>query len=106
MGYGSVVYLNVSNFHHNDYHKMHGGQKDASLSIGTASSPQPVAYKLATIATFIHENYFNNASVFLNKGICDEGVTFYLPARQNNTIMALAEYAAAKGILSEPRGLK
>lgn len=103
MGYGSVVYLNISNFHHNDYHKMHGGQKDASLSIGTASSPQPVAYKLATIATFIHENFFNNASVFLNKGICNEGVTFYLPNRQNNTIMALAEYAAAKGIISEPR---
>jgi len=105
MGYGSVIHLNISNLHHDDYFRIHGGNVDGTLSIGTGSFPQPVAYKMATIATFMHENFWNNATMFQSNGICGEGVSYYLPRWQNNTIKALKAYPALKGRLFPPTGM-
>ena len=104
LGYGSVVHLNVSNLHHSDYFKIHGGKLDASLSLGTTNDHQPVAYTLVTIARIMKEEFFVNASLFQASGLCGEGVTYYLPRWQNNTLRALAEYAKNSGTLYPPQG--
>jgi hypothetical protein len=52
---------------------------------------------MGTIATFMHENFWNNATIFSSNGICGEGVSYYLPRWQNNTIKALMEYPALNG---------
>jgi hypothetical protein len=105
MGYGSVIHLNVNNLLHDDYFRIHGGIVAGTLNIGSGSFPQPLAYKMATIATFMHENFWINATTFSSNGICGEGVSYYLPRWQNNTIKALMEYPALKGRTSLPTGM-
>ena len=105
MGYGSVIHLNVKNLLHDDYFRIHGGNVDGILIIGSGSFPQPLAYKMATIATFMHTNYWNSVTLLSSNGICGQGVSHYLPGWQNNTIKALMEYPALKGMTFLPTGI-
>ncbi|XP_052089245.1 uncharacterized protein LOC127725986, partial [Mytilus californianus] len=102
MGYGTVYKLDISKLSHNDFYKIKGGHLDGTLNIGTVGNPEPLAYKMGSIAYFIQDTFWNNSTTFLSNGICSEVDGLNLPQRQTNVVKALGEYPGLNGIISTP----
>lgn len=104
MGYGTVYTLYISKLSHSDIYKIKGGDLDGTLSIGTIDNPEPLAYKMGTIANFIQDAFWNNSTTFFSNGICSEIDGLNLQQRQANVLKAMGEYPILNGLTSKPLG--
>ncbi|VDI49238.1 Hypothetical predicted protein [Mytilus galloprovincialis] len=102
MGYGTVYTLYISKLSHSDIYTIKGGNLDGTLSIGTIDNPEPLAYKMGTIANFIQDAFWNNSTTFFSNGICSEIDGLNLPQRQANVVKVMGEYPILNGLTSKP----
>lgn len=100
MGYGTVIIMDPTQIHHIDLHNLKGGKSVGTLSVGLESDPEPISYKLATIAYFIEDSFWNNG---IDSETCNEQAR-NLSGLQSNLIKALSEYPRLYGIQSPPKG--